>query len=737
VTEEKTTFCRICEAYCGLRVTVRDGRVCDIRPDPDHVVSRGYVCRKGTSFDQVTHDPDRVLHPQKKVDGAWQRISWTQAIDEIAAKLNAVRARYGPHAVALYMGNPAGYSYAHLLAARGFADAIGTRNTYGAGSQDNLAIFLSAKLLYGAHFQLTIPDLDRARYLLVVGANPAVSHGTLVNAPNVREKLRDIRRRGGKVVVLDPRRSETALLADEHHFVRPGSDAFVLLAMLNVVFAERLEATDFLARQARGAAWLRDTVASFTPELAAAQSGLAADTVRRLARELAGAEAACAYGRPVCGTFGTLAAWALGALNVVTGKLDVPGGAVFSDGLIDTVELAVRMGADERGRKRSRVGDHPDVVGELPSGILPDEITTPGEGQVRALVVTAGNPVLSTPNGAALAAALRSLECTVVLDMYESETAALADYLLPCTTFLEREDVPLLHSNLMLTPYAQWTDAVVPPQGEAKPEWEVFALLSDAMGVPMLDSRLFAWARRAARLFGADLGPRALLDLLVRLGPAGDRFVPWSRGLSLAKLAAQPHGVLLPPLRTGVLRDKLRTRDRRVHLDDDEIAAEIHRLRAVAAAPAADGGYPFRLIGRRDPRSNNSWLHNVPRLMEGERCTRLRVHPEDAARLGLADGDSARVRSRVGALEVAVRVTDEVMPGVVSLPHGWGHRYPTNRRVAAAAPGASYNTLVDHTAIEALAGMSLLNGFPVAIERVAGQPAAASSTAAMTASAAK
>jgi len=714
MVEEKTTYCRICEAYCGLRVTVEDGRVTAIAPDPEHVTSRGYVCRKGTSFDQVVHDPDRVLHPLKKVDGAWQRISWEQAIGEIAVKLNAIRLRHGPHAIGLYMGNPAGYSYSHLLAARGFTDAIGSRNTYGAGSQDNLACFLAAKLLYGAHFQLPIPDLDRCAYLLIVGANPAVSHGTLVNAPNVREKLRAIRRRGGKIVVLDPRRSETAAMADEHHFIRPGTDAFLLLAMLHVILAEGLEARDFLAAHATGVDALRATVARFTPVVAAAETGVPAETIVRLARELAGAKGGSAYGRPVCGPFGTLAAWALEALNVVTGKLDAPGGSVFSEGLIDTVGVSVQIGADQRGRKRSRIGDHKDVVGELPSGILPDEITTPGDGRIRALVVTAGNPVLSTPNGEALAAAMQSLECSVVIDLYQSETAAHADYLLPATSFLEREDLPILHANLMLTPYAQWTEPVVPPQGEAKPEWEIFALLSDAMGLPMLDSRVVDLLRRGARFFGRDLPPRALLDLLVRFGPAGDRFVPWSSGLSLAKVAAHPHGMPLPPIRTGILAEKLRTADRKIHLVDPEIAGDLERLRP--GAGAGDPRYPLRLIGRRDTRSNNSWLHNVPRLMD-EPCTRLRMHPADAQGIGVADGDVARVRSRVGEIEVQVRVTDEVMPGVVSLPHGWGHAGPTNRRVASARPGASYNALIDGGAMDPLSGMSFLNGFPVAVER--------------------
>ncbi len=714
MTEDKTTFCRVCEAYCGLIATVEDGRITEVRPDPDHVVSRGYVCRKGTTFHQVTHDPDRILHPMKKVGGTWERIGWEQAIAEVAAKLNAVRAAHGPHAIACYMGNPAGYSYSHVLYARTFSDAIGTRNTYGAGSQDNLADFLASKFLYGAHALEPIPDLARTRHLFVVATNPAVSHGTLTSAANMRERLRAIRRRGGKLIVIDPRRTETAALADEHHFIRPDTDVFLLLAMIHTIFAEGLEARDFLARHVTDVDWLRAAVADMTPARAAERTGIAADTIRRLACEFAVADGACAYGRVVCGSFGTLAAWSLDALNVVTGNLDRPGGAVFSEGAVDTVSTTIRFGADQRGRKRSRIGNHPDVLGELPSGILVDEITTAGDGQVRALVVSAGNPVLSIAGGPRLAAAMQALVCSVVLDVYLTETAAAADYFLPCTTFFERADLPLFHQNLMQEPYVQWTEAVIPPQGEAKPEWEVFTLLSEAMGLPLLDSRVFTWLRRAARLVGADLPPTLVADAMLRLGPLGDRYLPWRAGLSLAKLRQQPHGIVLGPIRTGILEEKLRMPDRKVHLRNAELDGELARLRATPAAD--DPAYPFRLIGRRDPRSNNSWLHNVPGLMD-DRCHRLRVHPDDAARLGVSDGETVTLRSRAGAIEVAVRLSDEVMPGVVSLPHGWGHRAPGNRRVAARTPGADYNALIDPRAIEPLAGMAFLNGFPVAVER--------------------
>jgi anaerobic selenocysteine-containing dehydrogenase len=718
--EEKVTYCRICEVYCGVIATVEDGRVTRLRPDKDHVLSRGYACPKGVTFHQVTHDPDRVLHPMKRDGTSWQRISWEQAVAEIGTRLKRIRAEHGPDAIALYTGNPAGYSYSHRIFSSNFIDAVGSRNSFGAGSQDNLGDFLASKFLYGASFLQPVPDLAGTRFALVVGTNPVVSQGTLMHVVDAKRRLTEIRERGGRVVVLDPRRTETARLASEHVFIRPESDAFLFLAMIRTILDEGLAADAVLARHVEDLSWLRAAVERHTPELAAARTGIDAGTIRRLARELAVTDGACAFGRVVCGRYGTLAAWALEVLNLVAGNLDRPGGMVFSDALVDMVGIVERLGRDQYGRHRSRIGDYPELLGELPSGILADEITTPGPGQIRALVVTAGNPVLSIPNGQALAAAMEQLELSVALDFYLSETAARCDYVLPTTTYLEREDFPIFHAQLQTEPYAQWTEPVIPPQGEAKQEWEIFSLLSESMGVPFLNSRLATALRRLLRLVGRDFSPRWIMDAMIRLGPRGDRFLPWSTGFNLTKLAAAPHGVRLGEVATGVLARKLRTPDRRIHLRRPEIEGELGRLARETAQPESPD-FPLRLIGRRDPRSNNSWLHNVPKLMQGDRCRRLRVNPDDAARLGLHDGGRAVIRSRVAALDVEVRVTDEVMPGVVCLPHGWGHDSPRNR-VATRDPGPNCNALVDERDIEPLAGMSRLNGMPVRVERA---PAAA------------
>ena len=716
MVQEKTTYCRICEVTCGLIATIEDGRVTKLRPDPDHVVSRGYSCPKGLASHEVTHDPDRILHPMRRTAAGWERISWEQAVGEIGAKLNALRAAHGPHAIALYTGNPSGYAYAHRIYSANWIKAIGSRNSYGAGSQDNLADFLAARFLYGASFRQPVPDVDRTRYLLVVGTNPLVSQGTLVHMVDAKARLRAVGERGGKVVVIDPRRTETARIAAEHHFIRPGTDTFMLLAMVRTILEEGLEDRAFLAANATGVEWLRDRVGPFTLERAAAETGIDADTIRRLAREFAAADGACAFGRAVCGPFGTLQAWALDVLNVVTGNLDRAGGAVFSEGLVDLAATVRQLGLDGYGEHRSRVRDLPGVLGELPAGVLADEITTPGDGQIRALVVTAGNPVVSIANGAALAAAMKQLECTVVIDVYMSETAALADYFLPAATSLEREDFPVFHVNLLTEPYSQWTEAMIPKLGEAKEEWEIFTLLGDAMGLTYLANPAAHWLRRALRLAGKEFSPRWIIDGMIRTGPMGDWYLPWSRGWNVARLAEHPHGVRLGELRTGVLRAKLLTADKRVALRSDDIAREADRLlREPALAP--DREFPLRLIGRRDNRSNNSWLRNVPKLMRGDRDRRLRMHPDDAARLGIADGEVARVRSRVGAVEAEVRLSDELMPGVVSLPHGWSDGIETHRHVVAElGRGPNCNDLIDQHAIEPLAGMAWLNGFPVSVE---------------------
>jgi formate dehydrogenase len=694
--------------------TVEDDRITKLRPDPEHPLSRGYACPKGIAMLDVQNDPDRVLHPLKKgPDGEFHRVTWDEALDDIGERLRAIIDRHGKKSVAWYMGNPGAFSYSHPLWSKGFVDALGSPHYYTAGSQDVNNRFAASALLYGSPLVVPIPDLNRTRFLFMVGANPMVSHGSVLTAPRIREQLHDIVDRGGRVVVVDPRRSETARQF-EHVPVTPDTDAWLLLSMLQVLFAEDLVDRDFLAEHADGAKELAEMARPFAPEETAARTGVPAETVRELARGMAQPGAA-AYGRTgsCLGRFGTLVAFLIDALNAVTGNLDRPGGAVFGRPPIALDDVGERAELASYAKVRSRFGNFPDVIGNLPASLLPREITTPGELQIRALFVSAGNPVMSVPDGNALEAALEELELCVSLDFYVNETNRHADYVLPSPTFYERDDMPLAFLGFYTTPFIQYTDAVVPPAGESREEWEVIDEIAKRIGIVPFPVKL---ARMFGRLPGLRPKPRRLAEMLLRTGPSGDLFGLRRGGLNIAKVGREPHGIVLSQyIATGVLKDKVRHRGSRVRLAPEEIVGEVRRLSSVNGA---DPAFPLRLIGLRELRSHNSWMHNSPLLMRGGRVHALRVHPDDAEAHGLADGAQARLASKSGSVTVPVKVTDEMTRGTVALPHGWGHR--GGWRVANDAGGVNVNLLAsaDPDDLEPLAGMAFLNGIPVRLEPV-------------------
>ena len=700
--------------------TVEDDRVTQLRPDRDHPLSAGYACPKGIAMTDVQNDPDRVTHPlRRRAGGGFEQVSWDEALADIGERLRAVRDEHGPASIAWYMGNPGAFSYSHTLWVKGFLDGVGSPHLYTAGSQDVNNRFAASALLYGTPLVVPIPDLQRTSFLLMIGANPIVSHGSVLTAPRVRDQLHGITGRGGRIVVVDPRRTETARQF-EHLAIRPDTDAWLLLSLLHVVFAEGMADRRFLAESTRQAERLEALVAPHTPESTAARTGIAPESVRDLARGFAAAEGAAAYGRTgsCLGRFGTLVAFLIDALNAVTGNLDRPGGAVFGRPAIALDEVAARFGLDTYGKTRARFGGFPDVVGNLPAALMPREIETPGERQIRALFVSAGNPVLSVPDGNALERALEKLDLCVSLDFYVNETNRHADYVLPSTTWLERDDTPLAFLGFYTTPFVQHSDAVVPPAGEAREEWEVIESLADALGI--VPSSIPA-LRTLGRL-GIRVKPQKLLDLLLRTGPEGDLFGLRRRGLSLAKLRRRPHGVVVADhVATGVLRRKIRHRDRRVRLMPDAIGAELTRLEA--APSDDDAGFPMRLIGMRELRSHNSWMHNAPLLMRGGRTHAARIHPDDAAAHSIEDGDLVRIVSRRGAVEIAAKLTDEMTPGTLALPHGWGHA--GGWQLANEHGGVNYNLLTsaEPEDLEPLAGMTFLNGIAVRLERVGARAA--------------
>jgi formate dehydrogenase len=695
--------------------TVEDGCVTQLRPDPEHPLSSGYACPKGIAMTDVQNDPDRVLHPLRMTPaGDFEPVSWEHALADIGARLRAVREEHGSESIGWYMGNPGAFSYSHTLWVKGFLDALGSPHYYSAGSQDVNNRFAASALLYGSPLVVPIPDLARTSFLLMLGANPMVSHGSVLTAPRVRDQLHAITGRGGRIVVVDPRRTETARQF-EHMPVQPDSDAWLLLSLLHVIFEHGLADRGFLAGWTRDGAALERLAAPHTPEETEERTGIPADAVRALARDFAQADGAAAYGRTgsCLGRHGTLVAFLIDALNAVTGNLDRPGGAVFGRPAIAIEDVGDASGLASYGRRHSRIGAFPDVLGNMPASLIPQEIETPGHSQLRALFVSAGNPVLSVPDGEAMERSLGKLDLMVSLDFYVNETNRHADYVLPTTTFLERDDTPVAFLGFYTKPFVQHSDAVVPPAGEAREEWEIVEDLSRRIGVVPATTP----ALRVLGRLGLRLRPQQVLDLLLRMGPEGDWFGLRRGRLSLAKLRRHPHGIVTAEhIATGVLRRKLRHRDHRVHLLPDAIE---HELRAMGEEPAGDPRYPVRLIGLRELRSHNSWMHNSPLLMRGGRTHAARVHPDDAARYGLEDGGHVCVSSKSGSIELSVKVTDEMRPGTVAVPHGWGHR--GGWRVANGAGGANVNVLASAAPedLERLAGMAFLNGIPVRLEPVA------------------
>jgi anaerobic selenocysteine-containing dehydrogenase len=736
--------CPLCEATCGLALEVEGERVLRVRGDEQDPFSRGFVCPKGVAIGELHADPDRLRRPWLGRGDQGRVGEWSEAFAAADHGLRGVIDRHGRDAVAVYLGNPNVHNLAGMLYGRPLLRALGTKQVYSASTVDQMPKHVSSGLLFGDSNAIPVPDLDRTDYLLMLGANPFESNGSLCTAPDFPGRLRALRARGGRLVVVDPRRTRTAREADRHLAIRPGADAHLLLSLIHLLFAEQRVRPDRLAPMLDGLAGLEALARPFAPEAVAARTGLEPEAIRRLARELSDARSAAVYGRIGTHTaaFGTLASWAVDVLNVLTGNLDRPGGALFPKAAHQ--RRPARPPADpatgpggpgfRTGRWRSRVRGLPEVRGELPAATLADEIEAHGPGQVRALITIAGNPVLSTPDGARLDRALAGLEFMVSVDPYRNETTRHADVLLPPPSPLERPHYDLAFGAFAVRHFARWSEPVF--ASEAVSEEEILARLAlicagqgadadPAQVDELLLGALIAAEQKApgspiagrdpatvrAALDGATGRERAV-DFLLRTGPWGDGFGADADGLTLAKLAAAPHGIDLGPLEPQ-LPALLQTRSGRIELAPAAIVEDVARLREdLATGP----GPAVLLVGRRHLRSNNSWMHNVPSLVSGrDRCT-LQVHPDDAAALGIAEGGTAEVASRVGKLVARVELSDTLRRGVVSLPHGWGHgREGAALHVAAGRPGVNTNLLTDPEPLDALSGNAVLNGIPVEV----------------------
>ncbi len=683
--------CPLCEAMCGLEITVEGATITRIAGDEADPFSRGHICPKAVGLKDIHADPDRLRHPVRRTASGWERIDWDTAIAEAARGLRAVQAQHGPDALGIYIGNPTVHNYGSLLFVPALIKALGTRNRFSATSVDQLPHQFTAYWMFGHQLLLPIPDIDRTQHMLILGANPAVSNGSLMSAPDVKRRLRAISERGGRLVVVDPRRSETAELADEHIFIRPGSDVLLLLGMLHTLFDEQLVSPGRLAELCRDLDRVTELVRPYAPERVAGPTGIDAATMRRLARDFAAAPAAVVYGR--IGTsvqrFGGLCNWLINLLNIVTGNLDRPGGALWTRPAFDVVAAG---GKGNWGRWRSRVRGLPEFAGELPVAALAEEMRTPGAGQIRGFVTVAGNPALSTPNGAQLDAALAELDFMVAIDFYINETTRHANIILPPTSALEHEHYDVTFNVLAIRNVAKYSPAIFAPEPDMRHDWQIIQALAGQLVNP--DEPV------------QPLHPDKLLARGLRGGP-------WRDTLSLERLQSEPHGVDLGALEPS-LPQRLATADGLIHCAPELFVQDLARVeRELLDQPASA---ELVLIGRRQLRSNNSWMHNVERLVRGaERCTLL-MHPDDAALRQLSAGQQVRVTSAVGAIEVPLAISAEIMPGVVSLPHGWGHARPAAQlRVAAEHPGASINDLTDDSAIDLLTGNAALNSVAVTV----------------------
>ena len=710
--------CHLCEAMCGLKITTHGDRVGSIIGDEDDPFSGGHICPKGPALAELHHDPDRVRRPLRRRGAEWDEISWDEALSEAAERIHGIQRRHGNDAVGVYVGNPNAHNTSAILFLPLLLKGLRTRNRFSATSVDQLPHMFANYLMLGHQLLFPIPDIDRTDYLVVLGANPVASNGSLMTAPDIRRRLREIRARG-KVVVVDPRRTETARAADQHHSIRPGSDAWLLLAMLYVAFTEGLTRLGRLEAFTDGfdaiEALARDE--AFAPERAAERTGIAADAIRQLTRELARAERGVLYGR--IGTcvqeFGGLTAWLINVVNIVMGHFDVPGGAMFTTPAIDVLAAAGGMGIGlgSYGRWKSRVRGLPEFGGELPVVTLAEEILTEGPGQIRGMVTMAGNPVLSTPGGSELSAALAGLDTLVSIDFYINETTRHARLILPPVSPLERSHYDLVFHAVAVRNTAKYSPPVFSPPADGKHDGEIALGLLRRLQT-LRGGALSADALRTRAL--ERLGVERMLDAALRLGPYGKGYAglkPPSLGpkgsMDLAKLRDSPHGVDLGPL---MPRLPERLPEGRIQLAPAPFLNDLPRLRRSELPRDQE----LLLIGRRHVRSNNSWMHNIPSLMKGrDRCT-LMMHPADARERGVHDAHEVEVRSRIGAVRVPLQLTNEIMRGVVSLPHGFGHGLGGVRlTVAREHPGKSANDLTDPRAIDELTGNAILNGVPVEV----------------------
>jgi anaerobic selenocysteine-containing dehydrogenase len=696
------------------------------------------MCPKALAPKGVYEDPDRIKQPMRRTGNSWDEIGWDEALDEVGERLREILEKYGKDSVGSYIGNPTGHNFGAMLYTAFFMQMLESKRSFNAGSVDQFPKNISCSLMYGDPWMFPIPDIDRTDFFVIMGANPIISNGSLMSAPNMRARLKALRDRGTKVVVIDPRKTETAALSDQHLFIKPGSDAYFLFAAINVLFEEGHVNPGRLAAFTDGIDEVKTLAKRFTPESVAGLTGINADKTRQLVREFSAAEHAVCYGRFGTCTqeFGTIASWLVDVFNILSGNFDRPGGLMFTRPATGQAEPVPEPNPSlSYGEAHSVVRGFPLIDSQMTSSVMAEEIDSAGEERMRALITWVGNPVLTTPNSERLAKALEQLDFMVSIDMYLNETTRFANIILPPTVHLEHENYDFLFSSTSVRNMVRYSPQIFEPSAGSRHHWELLLELAARMtNTPweslddlMVEGMLATFVGKAGtpaekvslddarKKIGQKRGPERLLDLMLRAGPYGDGFDDDAKGLSLENLRKTTHAVDLGPLESR-LPDILRTPDRRIRIAPKLIVDDVKRL--IAAREHRSKADSLVLVTRRQMNNMNSWLHNIESLAKGKnRCT-LEINPKDAKKAGVNDGGQARVRSRVGEIRVEVSVVDDMMPGVVSLPHGYGHNVPGTRLSVAKKlqPGANFNVLTDELLLDELSGTVVVNGIPVEVQ---------------------
>jgi anaerobic selenocysteine-containing dehydrogenase len=682
--------CNLCEAICGLIIEHKDGEILSVKGDPDDPLSKGHICPKAVALQDIYHDPRRLKKPVKKTSEGWQEISWRQAYKEVGENIRQLQKKYGDDAIAIYQGNPSVHNYGTMLFSGRLRKALGTKNKYSATSLDQLPHQYVAQLMFGHELLIPIPDIDRTDFFLIIGGNPLASNGSMMTAPGMANRLKSVQKRGGKVVVIDPRRTETAQKADQHLFIKPATDVYLLLALLNEIISSQSVVLNHAADYVTNLGAIKKLVEPYTPAKVSERTGISAEDISTLAMDFIGAETAVCYGRMGVSVqeFGTVCQWLINVLNIITGNFDSPGGHMFTTPAVKVIRGKARK---FEPRWYSRVSKRPEVLGELPTAILAEEMTTPGDGKIRGFIVSAGNPVISAPNGNKLNSALEQLDYMVAIDIYVNETTRHADIILPPTTGLETDHYDLIFNSFAVRNTAKYSPELFAAESDRQHDWQIFKNLARQIKPgSSLKDKISNWWQT----------PPRLLNLGLKTGPYGK-----SHGLNLKKLRANPHGIDFGPLKP-MMPQKLYTTDKTINLAPEILVAGMNEVKRRFTEHENNG--QLKLISRRHLRSNNSWMQGIQRLNGGtNRCT-LQMNPQDAQSMGLMNDAPVNVNSATGSVEVILEVTDEMMPGVVSLPHGWsdGHQE------------ANINNITDESKIDELSGNAAFSGIEVSVHAV-------------------